>query len=305
MILFLIRDSLELVDLLLLVAKLGKHASKITLVLRALLGASDGLVHARGTTDEDLDVLLAGIGKDSLEKVLSDHALRAGPVLWGVVQRVEGAHAVRVLILEVLPFALEENVLLGNVAENESDLCLVVGVLKDGAGELVHGGDAGTTSDQGDVVVLVLLPGVLGDRTLHVESLSRLHVVKVLGHGTTGVLLDDEVEVANGVFITDGSVGTDDGLLHLGTLVLGDQSSCRCVSNELAVCVLSTNIQAMVRPETLPSSGRWKRSLFVLWLMTSLSISFKLTKPWSPPVKHLEGSAAWLGMLPSSVLEAG
>lgn len=208
----------------LVVAKLGEQTSKITLVLRALLGASNGLVHARGTANEDLDVLLAGVGQDSLEKLLGDDTLGTGPVLWGVVEGVESAHAVGVLVLKIFPLTLEEDILLGDVAEDEGDLCVVVGVLEDGAGELVHGGDASTTSDQGNVVVLVGLPGVLGDGTLHVEPLAGMHVVKVLGHGTAGVLLDYEVDVANGVLVTDGSVGTNDGLLHLGALVLCDES---------------------------------------------------------------------------------
>lgn len=229
------KARLELVDLVLVVAEFGEHTGKLTLVLGALLGTSDSLVHAGGTADKDLDVLLLGVGQDSLEEIGGDHALRAGPVLRGVVEGVEGAHAVGVLVLEVFPLTLEENILLGDVAENEGDLCLVVGVVKDGAGELVHGGDTGTSGNEGDVVVLVLLPGVLGDGTLHVKSLSGLHVVKVLGHGATGVLLDDEVEVADGVLVTDGSVGTNDRFLHLGTLVLGDQSSWKLVSGELVV----------------------------------------------------------------------
>jgi hypothetical protein len=224
MIVSLFEDRLELVNLVLVVAKLGEQTGKVALVLGALLGASDGLVHTRGTADEDLDVLLAGVGQDGLEELLGDNTLGTGPVLWGVVEGVEGAHTVGELVLEVFPLALEEDVLLGDVTEDEGDLCVVVGVLEDGAGELVHGGDAGTTSDQGDVVVLVGLPGVLGDGTLHVEPLSRLHVVKVLRHGTAGVLLDDKVDVADGILVTDGSVGTDDGLLHLGALVLCNES---------------------------------------------------------------------------------
>ena len=221
--LFFSKIRLELVNLVLVVAKLGEQTSKITLVLGALLGASDGLVHARGAADEDLDVLLARIRQDGLEKLLGDNTLGTGPVLWGVVEGVEGAHTVGELVLKVLPFALEKDVLLGNIAEDESNLCVVVGVLEDGAGELVHGGDAGAASNQSNVVVLVLLPGVLGDGALHVEPLSGLHVVEVLGHGAARVLLDDEVEVADGVLVTDGGVGADDGLLHLRTLVLCDE----------------------------------------------------------------------------------
>lgn len=142
-----------------------------------------------------------GTGQDGLEELSGDLSLGAGPVLRGLVEGVEGTEAVGVVLLKLFELTLQEDVLLGDVAENESNLGLVVGVLEDGAGELVHGGDTGTTGDQGDVVVLVGLPGVLGDGALHVESLTGLHVVHVLRHGTARVSLDDEVEVAGLVWI--------------------------------------------------------------------------------------------------------
>lgn len=47
---------LELVNLVLRVAQLLKHAVELALVRGALLGAGDGLVHAGRTADKDLDV---------------------------------------------------------------------------------------------------------------------------------------------------------------------------------------------------------------------------------------------------------
>jgi hypothetical protein len=42
--------------------------------------------------------------------------------------------------------------------------------------------------------VLVLLPGVLRERSLDVESLTGDKVVDVCAHGTIGVLLNKQVE---------------------------------------------------------------------------------------------------------------
>ena len=55
-----------------------------------------------------------------------------------MVEDVEGAEAVRVGVLEVLELGLEEDVGLGEVAEDEGDFGLVGRVGEDAAGELVH-----------------------------------------------------------------------------------------------------------------------------------------------------------------------
>jgi hypothetical protein len=78
--------------------------------------------------------------------------------------------------------------------------------------------------------LFIFCPLVLWDRSLNIEPLARLHVVHVAGHGTLLVLLDDEVDGALLVDIADGCVGSDDGLLHVRALVLGDDSSCTSVS---------------------------------------------------------------------------
>lgn len=185
---------LELVHLILLVAEVLESTGQFALVLRAHLVSRDGLHQTGRTADEKLDVLVLGLRKDSLEEVLGDVALVADPLLGGVVEDVESAEALGVGVLEMLELLLEEDVLLGNVAKDECDLGLVVRVVEDGAGELVHRGNSGTAGNKGDVVVLVLLPGVLGERSLDVESLTGDKVVDVCAHGTIGVLLNKQVE---------------------------------------------------------------------------------------------------------------
>lgn len=47
----------------------------------------------------------------------------------------------------------------------------------------------------------------------------------VLRHGSVRVSLDDEIHCALLVYVADGSVRSNNGLLHFGTLVLGDDGS--------------------------------------------------------------------------------
>ena len=94
---------LELVDLVLAVTKLGEVAAKLALVRGAVLVARDGLVKARRTAHEDLDVLLVGRRDDGLEKLLGDETLALRPVLGRLVEDVEGAETVGELVLELLP----------------------------------------------------------------------------------------------------------------------------------------------------------------------------------------------------------
>lgn len=79
-------------------------------------------------------------------------------------------------------------------------------------------------------LLLVRRPLVLRDRALDIESLAGLHVVHVLRHGSVGVLLDDELDGALLVDVARRGVRPDDGLLHLGALVLGNDSSCARIS---------------------------------------------------------------------------
>jgi len=140
-------QHLELEDLVLVVAQLSKVAAELTLVRGAVLVSRDSLVQARRTADEDLDVLLVRRRDDSLEKLLGDEALALRPVLRRLIEDVKCAETVRELVLELLKFRLEQDIISGDVAKDERDLSLVFGVLEDGASELVHGSDTGTASN--------------------------------------------------------------------------------------------------------------------------------------------------------------
>lgn len=192
-------QSLELVDLVRAVSKLLQGTAQLTLVLRADLGPTQSLVHGRRTTDKDLNVLLLGLRHDGLQELLGDVALTAGPLGWGVVEEVEGLEALGVGVLQLFPLLLQKDVLLTDVTEHQGDLGLVLGVLEDVAGELVHGSDTSATGKQNNVVVLVSLPRVLGKGTLEVQTLTNVHAVQVLGHGAVRIALDHELEVTRNV----------------------------------------------------------------------------------------------------------
>ena len=73
--------------------------------------------------------------------------------------------------------------------------------------------------------MLVRGPWVLGDRALEVEALAHVHVVHVLGHGPVRVLLDEQVNETDGIFVADWGVGPDRGLLVFRALVLRNESA--------------------------------------------------------------------------------
>lgn len=192
---------LELEHLLLAVAQLLQSAIELALVLGANLTTANSLVHTRGTTDEELDVALLGFGENSLEEVLGDVALAAVPALGRVVEDIEGLEALGVGVFELVKLLSQEDVILGDVAEDKSNLGLVIGVLEDLARELVHWGDTGASGNQGDVVMLVGFPGVLGEGALEVKLVVDLQAVEVLGHGSVGVGLDDQFKVAGLIWL--------------------------------------------------------------------------------------------------------
>lgn len=185
---------LELVHLVLLVAKLLEGTSQLTLVLGADLVSGDGVHETGRATDKQLDVLVLGLRENSLEELLGDVAAVADPLLGGVVEDIESTETLGEGVLEVLKLLLQKDVLLGDVAKDKGDLGLIVGVVENSASELVHRSDASTTGNEGNVVVLVLLPGVLGQRTLDVETLAGNKVVEVCAHRTVGVLLNEQVD---------------------------------------------------------------------------------------------------------------
>lgn len=187
---------LKLVHLVLVVPQLGQNTRQLALVLRAHLGARNRLVHGRRPTHKHLDVPCLGLRQHRLEQLLGHKALVALPLRRGLVERVKGAEALRVRVFEVLELLLEQDVLLRDVAVDERHLGLVVGVVEDGAADLVHGRDAGAAGDERNVLVLVGRPGVLGQWALEVEALAGHHVVHMRGHGATLIFLDDQVHEA-------------------------------------------------------------------------------------------------------------
>lgn len=140
-----------------------------------------------------------GLGEHCLQELLVDVALSLLPGLGGLVEDVEGAEALRVLIFQLLELVLEQDVGFGHVAEDEGHFGFVGRVLEDGARELVHWGDAGAAGDEADVRVLVRRPRVFGDGAFEVEALVRLHAVEVFGHGAVFVFLDHELDESGGV----------------------------------------------------------------------------------------------------------
>lgn len=188
--------GLELVNLILAVSQFAQNTSQLSLVLRALLVTRNSLVQARWSTDEDLDVLRLGLRQHGLQELLGDESLlEVGRILGRVVERVEDAQTLGVGVLEVFELALEQDVLLGNVAVDEGHLGLVLWVVEDGAGKLVHWGDTSSSGYKRDVVMLVGGPRVLWDWALNIETLVGLHIVQMGGHWSIGVFLNQESKV--------------------------------------------------------------------------------------------------------------
>jgi hypothetical protein len=83
------------------------------------------------------------------------------------------------------------------------------------------------TSNQTNVLELILLPLQLGDRALNLELITNLEFVDVLAHLTIGVFLDNKVNVALSSFIGCRSVWADDksgATVLLGDRVAGDDA---------------------------------------------------------------------------------
>lgn len=175
--------SSEFIDLFLRIPHLLQIPLQLPLIRRLRLDPADGFIQPRRPADEKLDVFLLRLRQHGLEQVLRDPALSLRPVVAGLVEDVEGSEALRVFVLQVFELAFQEDVLFGDVAEDEGDFCFVVGVFEDCAAELVHpihrrgggrkfqcggkgrgGGrlrcDASSSSYQGDVVVFVGFPRI-------------------------------------------------------------------------------------------------------------------------------------------------
>lgn len=68
--------------------------------------------------------------------------VRTLPLCVGLVNSVDNFQSLRVLGLERVEFLLQENILGGNVCENQSEAGLVGGICQSVLKDLVHGGSA-------------------------------------------------------------------------------------------------------------------------------------------------------------------
>lgn len=147
------------------------------------------------------------------DHVGGDVADTAGPALGGLVENVVHADA-GVLLGQGIEILLEEDVLGGDVGEDEVDLGAVtlLTAADDGADDLEHGGDAGAASDHAKVTDHVGGVDECALGAADADALADDERGHVLGDVALGVGLDEEVEVAGLVVTGDGGVGADDFL---------------------------------------------------------------------------------------------
>lgn len=146
------------------------------------------------------------------------------PIGRGLVEDVVDAETL-ILSGECIEILLEEDVLGGDVGEDEVDLGDIAGLAAadDGADDLEHGGDSGAAGNHAKVANHVggVHEGALGAANL--DGLANAEASQVLADVSGGVGLDQEVEVAGLVVTADRGVGADDllgsavGLGEVGT----------------------------------------------------------------------------------------
>ena len=91
-----------------------------------------------------------------LDELAADVARRAGPVLRGLVERVNDAQGVRVRALERTELLAQEDVRLRDVRVEQREARAVRGVGQRVVEQLVERGDAGAATDQRDLLEFVL-----------------------------------------------------------------------------------------------------------------------------------------------------
>lgn len=188
--------NLELVHLVFGVTQLLEVSGKLTLLRWTVFHARDSFVQSRRSTNEDFHIVLLWSWNGRLQQVFSDHALALLPVLRWLVEDMECAEAVGILLLEFINLILEDHVVLANIAKDHRHLGLVLGVVEDRAAQLPHGCDTGSTGDECDLIMLVGGPGVFRDRALDIEGLTGFHGMDVFAHRAVGVHFYDKVEEA-------------------------------------------------------------------------------------------------------------
>lgn len=139
--------------------------------------------------------------KSYLNHVGSDKADSTSPAISWLVQNVVDAEAL-VLGSERIEILLEQNILLGDVGEDQVDLSAVtcLAAANDGLDDLQHGSNTRTARNHTKVAHHV---GCVGEGALgstNADGLAHGERCKVLADITGGVRLDEQVEVA-GLFI--------------------------------------------------------------------------------------------------------
>lgn len=149
---------------------------------------------------------------------------RPAGILGCFIKDIESFEPLGVGVLQLRQLLLQEDVRLGDVSKDQSDLSLIFGVVEDRAHDLVHGRDSSAAGNHRDVVVLVGRPLVLRQRTLKRQRLVDVHVMEVSRHGAFLVLLHEEIKVPSLGLIRNGGVRPDGRLRIVGALVLREQA---------------------------------------------------------------------------------
>jgi hypothetical protein len=218
---------LELKDLVFVEAHFLEHTGQFTLVLRGDLVTGEGFVERRWSADEHLDVtgVVARLEHVLFEIVLVNETGLALPLLGWLVDEVVDLELIGVLLGNGVNLVLDENVVFGHVTVEEVNLGLVLRVLVDAVHQLVQRSDTGARTQQGDLLVHVGLPLVLGDRALDGKGVARLERVDVLGHEALVVDLDDKFEGTLLVWVGDRGVWSNDVLAVLLAGELGQDAA--------------------------------------------------------------------------------
>ena len=219
---------LEFEHLLRLETQVSESTRQFTL-LESLLRASHRLQHGRRTTDKDLGLFtLVRARKILLDVLLGDKALLCLHVLRCFIQKVDNLEAV--VLADLIEFLAQKDVSLRLVTVKERDLRLVSWVRRDFLNQLPHGGDTRTTGNHADLLKLVGLVRMLGNRALEVHFITGLQALEILRHLALRVVFDEQHKLALVGRRVHGCVGTNDGLsiLVLGLLTSATYHKRRC-----------------------------------------------------------------------------
>ena len=115
----------------------------------------------------------------------------------------------RVLLSERIQVLLEEDILLGDIGEDEVHLGLVASsaALNDGLDNLEHGRNAGSTRNHAEVAHHVRGVDERALGAADTDGLPDVDARQVLGDVASGIRLHEEIEVTGLVITRDGGVG--------------------------------------------------------------------------------------------------